>query len=611
MSSFEFELMDTGPGILLAVFGSEISEKTNKVIRAFCKRLEEQCLPKPTSTSFLEGVSEWVPAYCTVTIYYDPFVVSREKLSRTLQSFAEKCVLDSDEVESIHEVPVCYEESFAPDLKNVMSHSGLTREQVIELHSKNSYLVYMLGFLPGFVYLGGLDEQLATPRLAEPRMKIPAGSVAIGGEQTGIYPVDSPGGWQIIGKTPLKLYDPQREPPVLFKAGDKIKFVPIDVDEYTEIEKKERAKIHTAASERKEAIAPNIWNPKTSEDEILLGTYVATSGIKILNGGLLTTVQDGGRFGYQRDGFCVSGAMDSLSYKLANIIAGNEPDAAVLETTFSGPEIRFALAADFVITGANQNPMLDGIPVPLYTRIHAREGSVLSLGMAVSGMRSYLAFTGGIVVPQILGSRSTSLKYQLGGYCGRKLLAGDELAIGEVRHAYQNIPVLCEESQKLFLQEIQPLCPVKKILALGGAALLIRVVPGPQFSMFAAEGIVIFSKSEYIVSPESDRMGYRFTGQKVESVNGTDIISDGIVFGSVQIPSSGMPMVMMADHQTAGGYAKIATVIDADLSLLAQCAPGTKVKFVFVTQSEALSLLREQEVLLRIAQETVIELGDR
>jgi KipI family sensor histidine kinase inhibitor len=595
MSSFEVEFMDSGPGILLAVFGSEISEKTNGVIRAFCRRLEAQI-----AVHLLDGVTEWVPAYCSVTIYYDPFAVTREKLVCCLQSFAEQCVFDADKPATVYEVPVCYEEAFAPDMEQVMAHSGLSRQEVIELHTKNPYLVYMLGFLPGFVYLGGMDQRLNTPRLPVPRTKIPAGSVAIGGAQTGIYPVDSPGGWQIIGKTPLALYDPRRYKPVLFKAGDKIKFVPISADEFHRLE-------NEVTLQTSDALYPSAINTFQSKKRVSLGTYTVTSGIKVLNGGVLTTVQDEGRFGYQKDGFCVSGAMDLLSYRLANSIAGNDPDDAVLETTFAGPELKFTLDTDFVITGANQNPLLNDKAVPLYTRIHALAGSVLSLGIATQGMRSYIAFTGGIVVPKLLGSRSTSLKYQLGGYCGRKLLAGDELAIGAVSERYKNVDVLKGEMQTKLLEMIKQL----RIDEMAIDVVLLHVVPGPQYDAFTTTGVKTFATNSYTVSPESDRMGYRLSGPKIESVCGTDIISDGIAFGSVQIPSSGMPIVMMADHQTAGGYAKIATVVQADLPFLAQCKPGAQVRFSFVTQKEALVLLREQEVLLRMVQELMIDSGGK
>ena len=143
-----------------------------------------------------------------------------------------------DNEKLITEIPVCYGGVFGPDIENVAKLAGLTVEEVIKIHSQEDYLIYMLGFLPGFTYLGGLDERIHTPRLANPRIKIPAGSVGIGGSQTGIYPLDSPGGWQLIGKTPVKTYDPLREPPILFEAGQYIRFVPVTEDEYYKIEDK-------------------------------------------------------------------------------------------------------------------------------------------------------------------------------------------------------------------------------------------------------------------------------------------------------------------------------------------------------------------------------------
>jgi KipI family sensor histidine kinase inhibitor len=576
------QFITAAPGVLVVQFGDCISEHVNRTIRSFCATLQD-CV----SAGCIEGIYEWVPAYCSVSVYYDPFCISTESLSGALRECVEKSVHSGAGYGRVQEIPVCYEGDYAPDMDSVTAYTGLSREEIIALHSGQEYLVYMLGFLPGFVYLGGLDERLHMPRLDVPRTKIPAGSVAIGGAQTGIYPVESPGGWRIIGKTFLKMYDPSRSPPVLCKAGDRIRFVPVTAATFDKMlrqtESENRSELCSAASGEK--------------------SVAVISGVSVCSGGMLTTVQDAGRSGYQKDGFCISGAADRISYDTANCIAGNPPGTAVLETTMYGPELKFVLAADFCITGADQQPELDGVPVPRYTRVHAAENSVLKLGSAMSGMHSYISFTGGILVPLVLGSRSTSLKYGLGGYCGRKLLPGDSFGIGENDERWQHIPRAVQQ------QPSAELFPHLMTAKNNTGVLVLRVVRGAQYSFFSESGITTFMNEVYTVSAESDRMGLRLAGPKIESLRGTDIISDGIVSGSIQIPASGIPIIMMADHQTVGGYAKIGTVISADIPALAQRVPGTKIRFVFVSVEEAFVASRTLEMELLMLQEQIIDGG--
>ena len=184
----------------------------------------------------IKGVTEYIPTFCSVSVLYDCTEISAKKLKNTLAKILKNIKVASSRKARLFEIPVCYDDCFALDMSNVCEHSHLTRQEVIERHSGRDYLIYMLGFLPGFAYLGGMDEALATPRLDSPRSEIFEGAVGIGGEQTGIYPVASPGGWQLIGKTPLKVYDKERENPILYSAGDYIRFVPVDLDEFKRIE---------------------------------------------------------------------------------------------------------------------------------------------------------------------------------------------------------------------------------------------------------------------------------------------------------------------------------------------------------------------------------------
>ncbi|MDD6615845.1 MAG: biotin-dependent carboxyltransferase family protein [Lachnospiraceae bacterium] len=283
--------------------------------------------------------------------------------------------------------------------------------------------------------------------------------------------------------------------------------------------------------------------------------------LKVLVPGALTTVQDLGRYGYQQSGMPCSGVMDQDAFRTANELLGNSPDAAVLEHTLFGGGYQFTSDTIIALTGADMAPTLNGAPCPMYRPVAAASGSVLMLGMAKSGCRTYLAAAGGIDVPVVLGSRSTNLKCRIGGYQGRVLQAGDILLTGESSVSYDEIADRTAEPP-LFSSEIT-----------------VRVIEGPQADYFTEKGLQTFYQETYTVSEQSDRMGCRMDGPAIESIRGTDIISDGIVFGSIQVTSAGQPIILMADRQTTGGYAKIATVYSRDLPLLAQCKPGDKVHF--------------------------------
>ncbi len=220
------KILTAGDASLLVEFGQEINPEINRKIAATVQLMREQ---------HIEGVVDVIPAFCSLLINYDPRVIGYEEIKGRMQNLLKIDVQAGNERRKIFEIPVCYGGEFGPDIANIAEHAGLTEEEVISLHSSRDYLIYMLGFLPGFCYLGGLDERIFTPRLANPRIKIDAGSVGIGGSQTGIYPLDSPGGWQLMGKTPVKTYDPEREIPILVEAGDYIRFVPIDKEEFNRI----------------------------------------------------------------------------------------------------------------------------------------------------------------------------------------------------------------------------------------------------------------------------------------------------------------------------------------------------------------------------------------
>lgn len=216
-----------GDSAILIQFQQEISEEVNRRISATVQLIKMQQI---------EGIVDMIPAYASLLVEYNPLVIRYEELFRRLRSLVKMDTRVESMEKKVWEIPVCYGGNFGPDLDFVSEKSSLTVEEVIEKHSSIDYLIYMLGFLPGFTYLGGLPEALHTNRLDSPRLRIPAGSVGIGGSQTGVYPVDSPGGWRLIGKTPVKMYDPLKKEPILTRAGEYIRFCPISLKEYQEIE---------------------------------------------------------------------------------------------------------------------------------------------------------------------------------------------------------------------------------------------------------------------------------------------------------------------------------------------------------------------------------------
>lgn len=296
-------------------------------------------------------------------------------------------------------------------------------------------------------------------------------------------------------------------------------------------------------------------------------------GIKFTNGGFLTTIQDKGRTGYQESGVTPSGAMDTRSFELANILVGNEENEGALEVTLMGPMFEFTSDNIIAVTGGNLGAKLNGKEIPMYQAILAKKGDVMSFMGIKTGSRAYVAFSGGLDIPVVMGSKSTHLKSKLGGFDGRKLGAGDEIEFSNPKTVLPNF-----EKRKMEPEDFSK------------NSVVLRVVMGPQDDCFTEKGIETFLNNEYALTNEADRMGLRFEGALIEHKNGGDIITDGISFGAIQIPSHGQPIIMMADHQTTGGYTKIASVVSVDLPKAAQLKPGHKVHFEKISIEEAQDL---------------------
>jgi KipI family sensor histidine kinase inhibitor len=536
-------LRHAGDAAIVVELGSAIDPATNARAVALAERLRR---------AHVHGVHDVLATFRSVAVFFDPLHTDVEALRARLFT------LPSDQEplppRALVEIPVEYGGDAGPDLEAVATGAGLTAAEVIARHAAPEYRVFMIGFLPGFAYLGTVDAAIAAPRLATPRLRVAPGSVGIAGPQTGIYPQASPGGWQIVGRTTTRPFDPQRSPPSMFAPGDRLRFVPVPPSSLGSFE---------AA-----------WTSRS-------GTFFLlphTRGMTVVRPGLMTTVQDGGRQGHQHEGVPVSGAMDAVSMRDANRAVGNPPAAGALEIMLGGVELRLEHAGMLAIAGADLSATLDGRAVAHGTAVEHAAGSVVRFETRRRGARAYLALDGGIALPPCLGSVSTDLTSAIGGVGGRRLQAGDRLPVGEARPS--SMPVA-----------VRPPRPLPE----GGAR--VRVLPGPHGEWFPAAALDLLCRTRYEITPESNRMGYRLRGAQPLPRDGREMVSDATCPGSLQVPPSGQPILLTADRQVTGGYPIVATVITADLPVVGQLAPGDWIEFDPCSRAEALAALAHLDVL--------------
>lgn len=493
------------------------------------------------------GCIDVVPSIDRVTVVYDTLRIA------DLQAFCAELgqIVDSvpatagagEGAGTVHEIPVCYGGEFGPDLDELCRVHGISRARFVELHTGPVYAVQAIGFVPGFPYLGGLPDELITPRRSAPRMAVPAGSVGIGGSQTGIYPFVTPGGWNIVGRTGARLFAADRDPPGLMRAGDRLKFVEA-----------------TAADVTAALAGPDVV-PCAVDGEAV---------IEVVRPGLATTIQDLGRPGYRALGVPSGGAVDAPAMRLANLIVGNPESAAGLECTLVGPDLRFTCDAVVALAGT------DFAGLPRWRPLRVAAGSTLSLGHARSGCRGYLAIAGGVTVPLRLGSRSTYRPARLGGTNGLPLAAGDRVPIASVSADVRGNWSLAPE-----------------LAAAPSTPGPLRVVAGPHP---IGRGAAAWHGS-WRVSSRSDRMGIRLEGAPL-SGGRADLVSAAVLPGMIQLPPDGQPIILLADAQTIGGYPVVGQVIAADLHRAAQLRPGDTVRWRQVGIDEAHAARRRQEAWL-------------
>ena len=321
--------------------------------------------------------------------------------------------------------------------------------------------------------------------------------------------------------------------------------------------------------------------------------------LRIVTGGLQTTVQDLGRIGQQRSGIPVSGAMDRLALRVGNMLVGNDDGDAALEASLIGPAITFEQAALIALTGGDLEATINGTEVPAWHAISVPAGTTLRSAQPRVGCRSYIAVAGGIDVPLVFGSRSTYLRAQFGGFEGRALRSGDVLVSGNPSQRSARIAAALRESGA---------AAVTARWSVSGSLRprysddpVVRLIPGAHYDLLDDESRDRLGAGTFRISPNSDRMGYRLAGVTLSLREPVELLSEGVAFGTVQLPPGGEPIVLMADHQTTGGYPRLGEVASIDLPLVAQLKPGDRLRFRLVSVDEAHQLYLEQERELTLA----------
>ncbi len=517
------------------------------------------------------GVIDVVPGARTVLVLTSPRSWSLDELVSEITALpaAEAAAVPQDVVE----IPVTYD---GPDLADVASLAGVPVSEVIERHAGAVYTVGWLGFAPGFGYLTGLDERLAgVPRLASPRASVPAGSVAIAAGLSAVYPSDSPGGWQLIGRTATRMWDTGREPAALLAPGQRVRFRPARPGETGD---EEPAAASTGIGGRVPggAAGPGAGSPDTGSQEA--GSPEAASSLpsrrlEMLRTGPLATVQDLGRPGFAASGVPPSGAADRDSLITANRLAGNDDAAAGVELTLGRAAFLCSGELTLAVTGAPAEVTLTASPhgrprqVPFGESFAVPDGGVVAIGAPAAGLRTYVAAGGGIAVPAQLGSRSADL---LSGLGGGPLRAGAVLPVGPAG------------SRRLVggTQADGPgaAAGAGTVVVRRGEVARLRVVAGPRLDWFGAEALAVLCGSVYTVTTASNRTGMRLDGPALRP-RAAELPSEGLVTGSLQVPGNGLPILLLADHHTVGGYPVIAVVASADLGLAAQLRPGSRISF--------------------------------
>lgn len=490
-------------------------------------------------TAPLEGTAEAVPAARTILLRPDD-ATSWEKLAERAMQRWRHCAHRDREVRPSSAqtvtIPVLYD---GEDLHDVARLCGMSSEDVIARHTAASYTVAFTGFAPGFGYLAGGDPVLYVPRRERPRTAVPAGAVGLAGEFSGVYPRSSPGGWQLIGRSDVVLFDAAAEPPALLRPGTPVRFEA--VDELTGDQQ---------AGESDHA-APATGAHAAGEAE-------PTPALEVLESGAQTLIQDLGRPGRAELGVGASGAMDRAALRRVNRLVGNVAGAPALEHVGGG--LRLLATQDLVlaVTGAETPVLLEGAPAEHSYPLKLPAGRELELGAPRTGTYAYVGIRG-LTVPQVLGSSSRDV---LAGLGPEPLHPGAQLTVDAIGAA------------AVVLGEAGPAVPR------AGEQLWLDVVLGPRTDWFTDEALHHLVSQDWEVTERSNRVGLRLAGEHpLQRLRHEELPSEPTVRGALQVPAEGQPVLFAADHPLTGGYPVIACVAEHHLDLAAQAPPGTRLRF--------------------------------
>ncbi|CAG2140955.1 hypothetical protein LMG31506_02434 [Cupriavidus yeoncheonensis] len=499
----------------------------------------------------LPGVEELVPAARTILVRFRP---ASGRVAQLVQAIAARDLSRRAERDStLVEIPVRYD---GEDLAEVAQLLGITPAEVVRRHTGSEYTVAFTGFAPGFAYLSGGHPSLDVPRRSTPRTRIPAGAVGLAGTFSGVYPQASPGGWQIIGVTPVAMWNLDRGQPALLQPGYRVRFVDI-----TTLDLAPDAGIGAEASGKPVALAAN-GRTRAMQAPLAPGQ----TALQVRATGLLTLFQDLGRHGQARQGVSASGAMDQAALKAANRLAGNPSDSAALETVGGGLQLQSVGETVVAVTGADAPLTVrtaDGRQwhAPAHQALALADGDVLGIGQPVAGARCYVAARGGFAIPSVLGSCATDTLANVGPA---------PLAVGDVLGLHP-APVGAIVSE--------PAMPAPDLPTLEQDVVL-DVVMGPRTDWFTAEAVARLATQRWQVTPQSNRVGLRLAGEvPLERAIGGELPSEGTALGALQVPPSGQPVLFLADHPLTGGYPVIAAVAPYHLDRAGQIPVGAWLRF--------------------------------
>ena len=494
------------------------------------------------------GVVERIPGARTVLVRFDPVRTSAAALAEVLSATP----VDAEHATHLHEatIPVRYD---GEDLSETAGLLGVSVEELVNRHLAADWQVAFSGFAPGFGYVVSSDPLFDVPRRSSPRTRVPAGSVALAGQFTGVYPRESPGGWQLIGRTDAVMWDIDRDPPALLAPGTSVRFEQAARDT---ISAPSENTVDTPNSRRVDA-----RHAVDTPDG--LGFPADKAAIEVFRPSLQLLVQDAGRPGHAALGVSESGAADRTAMRDANSAVGNDPVAAVLESV-GGAVLGFHGDGVAAVTGAIGEIVLvdaDGVArtvehgMPFATA----DGDELQLGHPTYGLRYVIGVRGGVDTASALGSRASDT---LAGLGPTPLTAGDMIEIGDAP-----------------LRAVDPV-PQPRELPASGDLVQLDITLGPRDDWFTASALETLTTQEWQVTPRSDRVGIRLQGDvPLERSTDGELPSEGAVTGAIQVPPDGQPVLFLPDHPLTGGYPIIGALTDRCLDLAAQLPPGTRIRF--------------------------------